>query len=317
MLVASAKHPAMLIYLDNAEARPGRPERELRARAARAAHRRRRRGLHRGGHAPVGAGSSRASASSWDTGAFEYHPSDHFTGRVDVLGCARGQQQRDANGEGSRPRLRALPRAPPGDRERIARKLAVRFVCDDPPAALVKRWPRSTSTTTPRSCRCCAKLFRSRAFEALDRREGAPAVRGHGLDRAGRSASRPDAERDRRPGSPLLAVRVPRPAAAGLAPARRLPRRRRPVALRRRHAGPLEHPHGLAAGWWPANDLKAPNPSSSAAAPAAPDDVRRRSSTRSRSGCVLRPLAAAHRAAILRVPRATATGRRCDQTTRP
>ena len=66
MVLASAKHPAMLVYLDNfqsigpssrgaqaaaADAAAARAQRELRARAARAAHARRRRRLHAAGRA--------------------------------------------------------------------------------------------------------------------------------------------------------------------------------------------------------------------------------------------------------------------------
>ena len=45
MLVASAKHPSMLVYLNQAESTKDAPERELRPRGPRAAHRGRRRRL--------------------------------------------------------------------------------------------------------------------------------------------------------------------------------------------------------------------------------------------------------------------------------
>ena len=80
LLRATARHPAMLFYLDNwlsvraglraRAARPGagrrraRPQRELRPRAAGAAHARRGRRLHPGGRARGGAGASPAGPST-------------------------------------------------------------------------------------------------------------------------------------------------------------------------------------------------------------------------------------------------------------
>ena len=106
MVLASAKHPAMLAYLDNFQSigpgsrgaqrgrtRPGgraRAERELRARAAGAAHARRRRRLHAAGRA--GAGE-------------DAHRLDGRRPRPPRRACPQGRQARGAAGRVRAPRF--------------------------------------------------------------------------------------------------------------------------------------------------------------------------------------------------------------------
>ena len=187
------------------------------------------------------------------TDATSTTPSKHATGAVKVLGFRTPTARRTARRPPSS-YLRYLATHPATAR-RIARKLAVRFVGDDPPAALVTGWPRSTSSTTPRSRRCCARCSARRSSRRRPA-QGEAAVRGHGRDgaRAGHPAA---GGRHRGDAAAVLALRRARAAAAGLAPAGRLPRRR---AAWQRAGGTLArwNAHlGLAAGWWP-NDLRRP-----------------------------------------------------------
>lgn len=141
MLTASASHPAMLEYLNQAESTKDAPNenygRELLE-------------LHTVG---VGAGYSEAMVVDsarimtghtirWDERSrhhreFVYDPSVHWTGRVRVLSFS----DRNARADGrpvAQAYLRYLAHHPSTARN-IARKLAVRFVSDSPSDALVNR----------------------------------------------------------------------------------------------------------------------------------------------------------------------------------
>ena len=135
MLVASARHPAMLRYLDNASSTKDAPNenygRELLE-------------LHSVG---VGAGytedmmvdSARIMTGFTvdDAGAFRYDASRHATGSVRVLGFTSSNAAADGQAVGVQ-YLTYLARHP-ATAHRIALKLAQRFVSDNPPAALVSR----------------------------------------------------------------------------------------------------------------------------------------------------------------------------------
>ncbi len=162
MLIASARHPAMLSYLDNASSDKDAPNenyaRELLE-------------LHTVG---VGAGYTEAMVKSAarlltglsieDDGSYRYlyDTSKHATGRVKVLGFS------DPNGStyGEKVVLRYLRYLAhhPATARRIARKLAVRFVSDAPPAALVshlaKVYLKSDTDIRP----VLRELFASKAF---------------------------------------------------------------------------------------------------------------------------------------------------------
>jgi uncharacterized protein (DUF1800 family) len=135
MLKASAKHPAMLTYLDNRFSSKAAPNenygRELLE-------------LH-----TVGLGYSEADVKnaarlltgmtvSWETGAYRYDPRAHATGTVKVLGFTRANGTA-AGGETVAAALLDHLALHPATAKRIATKLCVRFVADDPPASLVTK----------------------------------------------------------------------------------------------------------------------------------------------------------------------------------
>lgn len=135
MLVAAATHPAMLIYLDQAVSTKRRPNENL-ARELLELH-------------TVGLVYSeddvKASAriltgwkvDTWKTWAASYVPGDHATGPVQVLGFSDANA--DADGRDLTHRYLTYLAHHPATAERLARKLAVRFVSDTPSAALVAR----------------------------------------------------------------------------------------------------------------------------------------------------------------------------------
>ncbi|MCW2499836.1 MAG: hypothetical protein JWN87_1512 [Frankiales bacterium] len=133
LLLASATHPAMLSYLNQADSTKEQPNenygRELLE-------------LHTVG---VGAGYSEAEVKSsariltgWtvgDNGLATYRPDDHWTGPVSVLGFRHANSSADGRAVATA-YLRYLA-THPKTAQRIARKLAIRFVSDTPPQALV------------------------------------------------------------------------------------------------------------------------------------------------------------------------------------
>ena len=163
MLVASAKHPAMLTYLDNANSDKDLPNenyaRELLE-------------LHTVG---VGAGYTEAMVKSAarlltglsvddDTMGYLYDTSKHATGRVKVLGFSHPNTS--TYGEKvAIDYLRYLAKHPATAR-RIARKLAVRFVSDDPPASLVNRLTKIYLKTNTEIRPVLRELFTSTEFAA-------------------------------------------------------------------------------------------------------------------------------------------------------
>jgi uncharacterized protein (DUF1800 family) len=134
MLAASARHPAMLLYLDNANSSRKAPNenyaRELLE-------------LHTVGlvysEADVKAAARLLTGLSVDraTSSYKYNPELHATGAVKILGWSHDNGS--ADGEAAAlAYVRHLAKHPATAR-RIARKLAVRFVSDDPPASLVTK----------------------------------------------------------------------------------------------------------------------------------------------------------------------------------
>ena len=256
MLVASAKHPAMLSYLDNASSDKDAPNenyaRELLE-------------LHTVG---VGAGYTETmvkSAARLLTGlsvddADRRLPLRHVQARHRAGAGARllRPQPLDVRREGRRRATCGYLATHPATARRIARKLAVRFVSDAPPAALVApRWPRSTWSTTPTSVPVLRALFRVQGVRPVVGRQGEAPVRGPGRRRCGRSAS---------------GRRHPAPTGCGSCTGSPASSGSRRWAGTRRTATPTSRPSwqsaggtlarwnshlGLAAGWWP-NDLRHP-----------------------------------------------------------
>ena len=135
LLKASARHPAMLTYLDNRYSTRSAPNenygRELLE-------------LH-----TVGLGYTESDVRNaarlltgltvdWDTGGYKYSLNAHATGPVKVLGF-RHANPTAAGGEAAALALLDHLALHPATARHIARKLAVRFVADNPPASLVTR----------------------------------------------------------------------------------------------------------------------------------------------------------------------------------
>ncbi|AGZ45903.1 DUF1800 domain-containing protein [Actinoplanes friuliensis] len=135
LLKASARHPAMLTYLDNRFSTRAAPNenygRELLE-------------LH-----TVGLGYTESDVKnaarlltgltvSWDTGKYRYDAGKHATGAVKVLGF-RHTNATATGGERAALVLLDHLALHPATARRIATKLCVRFVADEPPASLVTR----------------------------------------------------------------------------------------------------------------------------------------------------------------------------------
>ncbi len=137
MLVASAKHPAMLRYLDNASSTKAAPN-ENYAREVMELHTV---GVGAGyGEAGVRAAARVLTGLTVDdrTGLYRYDAGRHDTSAAEVLGWSTPAHAA-ADGEAvATSLLRHLARHP-ATAQSVARRLAVRFVSDDPPSSLVTR----------------------------------------------------------------------------------------------------------------------------------------------------------------------------------
>jgi uncharacterized protein (DUF1800 family) len=140
MLLAAMKHPAMLDFLNNDESRKanvnenlGRELLELHTVGVRAKFT----------EADVRASAAILSGRTWDweKGTYRYDPSEHVTGRVKVLGFTHANKTGGGGEAVGDAYVRYLARHPSTARS-IARKIAVRFVSDDPSPHLVDRLAR-------------------------------------------------------------------------------------------------------------------------------------------------------------------------------
>jgi uncharacterized protein (DUF1800 family) len=135
MLKASAAHPAMLTYLDNRSSTRTRPNenygRELME-------------LHTVGlvysEADVQAAARLLTGRTVDsaTGLYKYDAARHATGAVAILGFSNANATA-AGGEAVSAAFLDYLATHPKTAERIAHKLCVRFVADEPPAGLVQK----------------------------------------------------------------------------------------------------------------------------------------------------------------------------------
>jgi len=135
MLRASAAHPAMLSYLDNRSSTKAKPNenygRELME-------------LHTVGmiytEADVQNAARLLTGRTVDrsTGLYRYDEARHATGAVTVLGFSHPNATA-AGGEAASNAFLDYLANHPKTAERIARKLCVRFVADEPPASLVQK----------------------------------------------------------------------------------------------------------------------------------------------------------------------------------
>jgi uncharacterized protein (DUF1800 family) len=137
LLVASARHPAMLSYLDNASSSKKAPNEN---------HGRELLELHTvgvdGGYAEKDVRTSALLLTGLsvdsDSGEYEYKPIRRYVGPLSILGFSSPNASALTGEAVAVAYLRHLARHPATAR-RIATKLAIRFVSDSPPATLVNR----------------------------------------------------------------------------------------------------------------------------------------------------------------------------------
>ncbi|HET8959210.1 DUF1800 domain-containing protein [Nocardioides sp.] len=135
LLQATITHPAMLIYLDNAVSTASHPNENL-GRELLELHT-----VGRGNHDEDDVKSSARiltgwTVDMWRSWAPSYDAARHWRGPVQVLGF--GDPNADADGRDLTRRYLSHLAHHPQTARRIARKLAVKFVQDDPPEALVE-----------------------------------------------------------------------------------------------------------------------------------------------------------------------------------
>lgn len=136
MLVAAITHPAMGLFLDNAVSTAKNPNENL-ARELLELHT-----VGRGNHGEDDVKNAARILTGWRVDIWKtwkvwYDETAHATGSVTVLGFSDPNSSQDGR-EVTRRFLRYLARHPM-TAQRIARKLAVRFVRDDPPQSLLDR----------------------------------------------------------------------------------------------------------------------------------------------------------------------------------
>jgi uncharacterized protein (DUF1800 family) len=162
MLKASARHPAMLTYLDNRFSTRAAPNenygRELLE-------------LH-----TVGLGYTEADVKDaarlltgltvrWDNGTYRYDAGAHAVGAVQVRGF-RHANKVATGGEAAAMALLDHLAMHPATAKRIATKLCVRFVSDTPPAALITRLAKVYLDNRTAIVPVLRALFRSPEFAA-------------------------------------------------------------------------------------------------------------------------------------------------------
>jgi uncharacterized protein (DUF1800 family) len=139
MLIASAEHPAMLAYLDNRDS-TGEDPNENYARELLELHTV---GVG-GGYTERDVKQAALLLTGWQVtdGVARYVPARHYAGPVRIMGFRHPNTTRAGGRAAAAAFLRYLAGHPSTARF-LARKLAVRFVSDDPPAALVDRLART------------------------------------------------------------------------------------------------------------------------------------------------------------------------------
>ncbi len=295
MLRASATHPAMMMYLNNAESSRDNPNENYGREILE---------LHSvgvdGGYDEDDMRQSTMALTgfgiSWDTGAFEYHPWDHYVGPVDVMGFHAANRSENKGKDIGLAYVDYLAHHP-ATAERIARKLCYRFVSDQPPRSLVSSLAETYLDNDTAIVPVLEKLFRSRSFESS---VGAK-VRRPFEDVAATLRIlniRPDPQGvDGQQGLYWMLEGLGH-LPMGWVPPDGYPDTGDPWRSAGLTLGRWNMHVGLAAGWWPANHLKVPNLRKSMLGKDLPkthgglvDALARR--------LVFRKLPAAHRASVL------------------
>lgn len=166
MLGATARHPAMLFYLDNWQSKAG---------AINENYARELLELHTlgvdGGYTQADIVNVARAFTGWTmrprlgTG-FVFAPRQHDTGEKIVL----GQKIRANGGMDDGERVLDIVAAHPSTARHIAKKLAIRFVSDDPPAALVDRAAATFARTKGDLREVVRTIITSPEFMAADAR---------------------------------------------------------------------------------------------------------------------------------------------------
>lgn len=134
LLYAATTHPAMGMFLNNAESTKRAPNENLGRELME---------LHSVGRGNYTEDDVKAAAriltgwrvDMWKTFAAEYKPGDHWTGPVTVMGFS--DPNSDPNGQALTRRFTDYLATHPATASRLSHKLAVKFVADTPPADLV------------------------------------------------------------------------------------------------------------------------------------------------------------------------------------
>ncbi|CAN5700700.1 DUF1800 domain-containing protein [soil metagenome] len=164
MLRASATHPAMMMYLNNADSSRDNPNENYGREILE---------LHSvgvdGGYDEDDMCQSTMALTgfgiSWETGGFEYHPWDHFVGPVDVMGFHAANGSENKGQDVGLDYVDYLAHHP-STAERLARKLCYRFVSDQPPDPLVDALAETYLDNDTAIVPVLERLFRSKAFES-------------------------------------------------------------------------------------------------------------------------------------------------------
>ncbi len=162
LLEATVIHPAMLVYLDQAVSTKEHPNENLARELLE---------IHTVGAGEFGEDDVAAMArilTGWRVAVYDtwdayYDPESHARGKVKVLGFTDKNKSKNGQ-ELTREVLRYLARRPATAR-RIARRLAVKFVHDDPPAGLVEQLAKVYLKNDTAIVPVLRALVRSSAFK--------------------------------------------------------------------------------------------------------------------------------------------------------
>lgn len=168
LLLAATTHPSMLTYLNNAASTKDAPNENLGRELLE---------LHSVG---VGAGYTEDDVQAcarlltglsidWETGEFVYRSDDHHVGALKVMGYAT--KNASADGRAAVAGLVRYLAHHPSTAQRICRKLAVRFVSDDPPSGLVARLAKTYLANDTAIVPVLKQLFASAEFLAAPDRK--------------------------------------------------------------------------------------------------------------------------------------------------
>lgn len=163
LLEAAILHPAMAVYLGNANSSKKAPNENLGRELLE---------LHTVGRGNYTEDDVKGSAriltgyrvAAWNTWAFSYDPNRHWTGPVQVMGFSHANSDPDGRAV-VQAYLRYLARHPATAR-RVALKIARRYVSDAPPAALVERLAKVYLANDTRIVPVLRSLVASSEFKA-------------------------------------------------------------------------------------------------------------------------------------------------------